>query len=129
TGPGSGTPWSAGQGCRPVTVKGALAVPGGDRERPPCPWTEAAEMTVHPAHWRYAGLAAACCATLAALTLAAPGASGAQAATAAAAWGSGTTPIVITSDGAVRGTTAGAVDEFLGVPYAAPPTGHLRWRP
>jgi len=86
-------------------------------------------MTVHPAHWRYAGLAAACCATLAALTLAAPGASGAQAATAAAAWGSGTTPIVITSDGAVRGTTAGAVDEFLGVPYAAPPTGHLRWRP
>jgi len=86
-------------------------------------------MTVQPAHWRYAGLAAACCATLAALTLAAPGASGAQAATAAAAWGSGTTPIVITSDGAVRGTTAGAVDEFLGVPYAAPPTGHLRWRP
>jgi hypothetical protein len=33
TGPGSGTHWSAGPGCRPVTVKGATAAPGGDREK------------------------------------------------------------------------------------------------
>jgi len=41
----------------------------------------------------------------------------------------GTNPIVRTDDGFVRGMAAGTVDEFLGLPYAAPPTGNLRWRP
>ena len=41
----------------------------------------------------------------------------------------GANPIVRIDDGLVRGTTAGTVDEFLGLPYAAPPTGNLRWRP
>ena len=41
----------------------------------------------------------------------------------------GASPIVRIDDGLVRGTTAGTVDEFLGLPYAAPPIGNLRWRP
>src|SRR5215472_8356309 len=80
-------------------------------------------------HWRRARLAAACCAALAALTLTATGATAANVGTVAAAWGSGGAPIVTTDDGAVRGMTAGTLDEFLGIPYAAPPTGNLRWRP
>ena len=78
---------------------------------------------------RRASLAAACSAALAALTLTATGATAATVGAATAHPGSGGAPIVRTDDGFVRGTAAGAVDEFLGIPYAAPPTGNLRWRP
>jgi para-nitrobenzyl esterase len=40
------------------------------------------------------------------------------------------TPLVVaTADGAVRGQAVAAGVEFLGIPYAAPPVGALRWQP
>ena len=37
--------------------------------------------------------------------------------------------VVATDKGVVRGTIKGNVREFLGIPYAAPPVGELRWQP
>ena len=58
-------------------------------------------------------------ATLAAV-LAVPGAAAAQ--------GRGG-PVVKTEHGAVQGVRAPGVESFLGIRYAAPPVGALRWRP
>lgn len=38
-------------------------------------------------------------------------------------------PVVQTRDGKVQGFFTSGVAEFLGIPYAAPPVGDLRWRP
>jgi para-nitrobenzyl esterase len=82
-------------------------------------------MIVHRAPGRRVQLVAACCAALAALTLTAAGATAARAGVAV----KDSAPVATTNDGAVRGTTVGTVNEFLGVPYAAPPVSSLRWRP
>lgn len=38
-------------------------------------------------------------------------------------------PVVQTADGKVRGLVRDGVAVYLGIPYAAPPTGERRWRP
>ena len=46
-----------------------------------------------------------------------------------AASGHRAAPVVMTFSGAVRGEALPGAVAFRGVPYAAPPTGKLRWRP
>src|SRR6266566_10080127 len=42
----------------------------------------------------------------------------------------GSAPLVVRTDkGAVQGFFTADAREFLGIPYAAPPVGALRWRP
>jgi para-nitrobenzyl esterase len=38
-------------------------------------------------------------------------------------------PVVETNEGPVQGFISNGVTEFLGIPYAEPPVGNLRWRP
>jgi len=72
---------------------------------------------------RRAVLFAASAVSVAATVLAA-GAGGAVASPAS----SGASPIMRIDSGLVRGADAAGVRSFLGLPYAAPPTGNLRWR-
>jgi para-nitrobenzyl esterase len=77
--------------------------------------------TPHPRRSRFAGLFAA----LIALTLTSAGA------TAAASGGADTpsTATVAVTGGAIHGISTSSGFAFRGIPYAAPPIGHLRWRP
>src|SRR5262245_15298444 len=65
-------------------------------------------------------LLAAFGAALAALTLAAAG---------AARGTPSSSPVVVIHDGSLRGVAVPGGYAFRGLPYAAPPTGDLRWRP
>ena len=73
---------------------------------------------------RRAVLAAALAVSVAAAVLVA----GAGGAVASPASGSAN-PVVRIDGGLIRGASAAGVNSFLGLPYAAPPTGNLRWRP
>jgi para-nitrobenzyl esterase len=70
------------------------------------------------------------CAGAIALTALVAGASAAGASTVPATHQDAVRGLVsATTDGTIHGKAAGTMDEFLGIPYAAPPVGPLRWRP
>ena len=81
--------------------------------------------TSHPGRAVLGGL----CTVLTALTLTAAGAQAADTGPAAVAGSPLTAPILPIEGGAVRGAAMSGVYQFLGLQYAAPPTGELRWRP
>ena len=84
---------------------------------------------MNPRFSRLAQVAGLCTAA-SVLTLAVAGAGMLVTGVASATSSSGGAPIVRIEGGLVRGVAVpGGGDAFLGLPYAAPPVGNLRWRP
>src|ERR1700722_13353673 len=77
--------------------------------------------------WRVRTRLAVAGVTLGALVAAAPAVSASTRGGQPAAGVTG--PVAGPANGTVRGLANGALDEFLGIPYAAPPVGLLRWKP
>jgi para-nitrobenzyl esterase len=84
-------------------------------------------MREHATIWRHRGRLAAGVIAAGALVSATTLAGAAPAGASPLRLGNGSSPVVRTHFGAVQGTDVNGVDEFLGIPYAAPPTGSLRW--
>src|SRR6266480_230011 len=68
-------------------------------------------------------------ALLTSLAIAATAATAADASTKSASRGTIANPVVAVDGGVIRGAAASGGYVFRGVPYAAAPTGDLRWRP
>ena len=69
-----------------------------------------------------------CCAGALAIGAFGATAGGASATNTPTAGGIDTAPVVTVNTGSLAGKTVGAITQYLGIPYASPPVGALRWR-
>jgi para-nitrobenzyl esterase len=78
-------------------------------------------------HWRRSSVTRICVASMTAML--AVGISALGPGSASAHSSQGGAAVTTVADGTLRGVTVSGGYDFLGLPYAAPPIGNLRWRP